>query len=65
MKTQYVIVKLFDYREKSYSMRVNAYYGPRQTNRPHETLNCGPVKSYFEVGYYKETYCYTKKIIPF
>ena len=65
MNIQYGICKKFGSRERAYYTGVNYYFGPRQTNRPHETLNCGPVKSYFEVGYYKETYCYTKKTIPF
>ena len=56
MKTQYVIVKVFEYREKSYSMRVNAYYGPRQTNRPHATPNYRHEKSNFEVDYYRQIY---------
>ena len=43
-------------------MGVNAYSGPRLTNRPHETPEYGPVNSKFEVDYYIQTYCSTKKL---
>ena len=38
-------------------MEVNDYFGPRRTNRPHETPNYGYVKYKFEVDCYIQTYC--------
>ena len=34
-------------------MGVNTYFGPRRTNIPHATPNYGPLKSKFEVYYYR------------
>ena len=43
MNIQYAIVKGFRSREISYSMLVNAYFGPRRTNIPRAIPNYGPV----------------------
>ena len=51
------IGKGFDYRERSDSMGLNAYFGPIRTNRPHTTPKYEPGKSRFEVDYYRDTYC--------
>ena len=50
-------------RERAYSMGVNDYFVPRRTNRPHATPNYGPVKSKFEVGYYRQTYFSPEKLL--
>ena len=42
MNIQYGIGKWFRYIEIAYSIVVNAYFGPRRTNRPHTTPNYGP-----------------------
>ena len=42
-------------------MVVNTYFVPRLTDRLHETPNYGPVKSKFEVDYYRQTYCSPEK----
>ena len=44
-------------------MGVNDYFGPRQTNRPHETPNYLPRKSKFEVDYYRQMYFSTEKVV--
>ena len=36
-------------------MGVNFYFGPIWTNIPHATPNYVPVKSKFEVDYYRQT----------
>ena len=36
------IGKGIGFREKSYSMGINAYFGPIQTHRSHATSNYGP-----------------------
>ena len=38
-------------------MGVNVYFGSIWTNIPHATPNYVPVKSKFEVDYYRQTYC--------
>ena len=43
-------------------MGVNDYLGPRRTNIPHATPNYVPIKSDFEVDYYRQTYCYPEKV---
>ena len=43
-------------------MGVNIYFCPRQKNRPHSTPNYGPVKSKFEVDYYRQIYCSPERI---
>ena len=62
IKTEGVIGKEFWYRERAYSMVVNAYFDPRRTNRPHETSNYGPGKYKFEVDYYRQTYFSPEKL---
>ena len=52
----------FGYRERAYSLGVNDYFGPRQTNIPHKTHNYRPGKSKLEVDYYRQTYSYTEKV---
>ena len=56
MSIQDPIVKWFGYRERAYSMGFNTYFGPILIIRPHATHNCGPRKSKFEIGYYRQTY---------
>ena len=51
------IGKGFSSREIVHYMVVNFYFGPRRTNIPHATPKYGPVKSKFEVDYYRQTYC--------
>ena len=63
MNIQYGIDKGFRSREIAYSMGVNAYFGPRRTNRPHSTPNYEPGKSKFEADYYRQTYC-SPGIVP-
>ena len=53
MNIQDLIGKGCGSRERSYSMGVNTYFGPRRNNIPHTTPNCGPGKSKFEVDYYR------------
>ena len=43
-------------------MVVNACFGPRRTNKPHTTPNCGPGKSKREVDYYRQKYYFPKKL---
>ena len=43
-------------------MGLNAYFGPRRTNRPHGTPNYGPGKSNFEINYYRQTYCFPEEL---
>ena len=62
MNIKYGIGKVFGSRERAYCMGVNAQFGPRQINRPCTTPNYGPVKSKFEVYYYRHTYCYPEKV---
>ena len=40
----------------------NAYFGPRQINRPHTKPNYGPGKSKFEIDYYRQIYCFPGKL---
>ena len=56
MNIQYVIDKGFGPKERAYFMGVNAYFGPKRTNRPHKTPNYGYGKYNFEVDYYRYTY---------
>ena len=37
-------------------MGVNAYFGTRRTNMPHETPKYVPGKSKFEIDYYKHNF---------
>ena len=53
MNIQDRIVKVFGSIERAYHMVVNYYFGPRRTNIPHATPNYGPLKSKFEVYYYR------------
>ena len=62
MNIQYQIGKKFGSREIAYYIFVNAYFGPRLTNRPHAKTKHGPGKSKFEVGYYIQTYFYPKTL---
>ena len=50
---QYVIGKVFGYRERAYSMGVNAYFVTRLTNRPHATPNYVPGKYKLEFDCYR------------
>ena len=63
MNIQYGIGKVFGSRERSYYVGVNDYFGHRQTNIPHATLNYEPGKSGFEVDYYRHKYCSPGKYI--
>ena len=47
------IGKVFGSREISYSMGVNTFFGPRQTNRPYATPNYRPELYNAQVDYYK------------
>ena len=58
MKILDAIGKGFGYREREYSMEVNAYFGTIITNIAHATPNYGPVNSKFEVGYYRQFFYY-------
>ena len=49
LNIQYIIGKGFGSREIAYYMGVNSYFGPRRTNRPHETPNYGLDKYKYEV----------------
>ena len=62
MNVQYVLVQGFGSREIEHSMGINAYFGPRRTNRPHATPNYGTRKSRFEVDYYRKTYFSPEKV---
>ena len=57
MNIQYFIGKISGYRKRAQYIGVNAYFGPRITNRPHATPNYGPGKYKFEMYYYSQT-CY-------
>ena len=43
-------------------MGVNAYFGPRRTNRPHKTPNYVPGIYKFEVDYHRHIYCSPEKL---
>ena len=53
MNIQDEIGKGFGSIEKAYSMGVNSYFSPRQTDGPHSIPNYGPGKYSFEVDYYR------------
>ena len=61
MNIQYGSGNEFVFRERAYSMRVNSYFGPIQTNVSHATPNYGPEKSNIEVDYYRQKYCSPEK----
>ena len=48
-------------RKRAYSTEKKYYFGRRQTNTPFATHNYGPIKSKFEVRYYKHTYSSPEK----
>ena len=62
MNFQYAIENIYDSRKRSYSIGLNAYFGPKWTNIPHETAKYGPGKSKFEVIYYRQTYFSPEKV---
>ena len=63
MNIQYGIGKGLGHREISYSMGVNAYFGTRRADISHATPNYGPVRSKFEVDYYRQTYRSPEKVV--
>ena len=56
------ISKGFSSKERAYSMGINYYFGPIQTNRPHATPSNGPGKYKSEVDYYRQKYCSPGKV---
>ena len=62
LNIQDYIGKIFGSRERSFSMVVNDYFGPRKTNRPHTTHNYGLGQSNVEIGYYRQTCFFPGKL---
>ena len=54
---QDAIGKGFGPRYRSYYMGFNANICIRRTNKPHAISNYGPIKSNFDVDFYRQTYC--------
>ena len=53
MNIQNAIGKGFGSKEIAYYVLFNAYFGPIITNRLHATHNYEPIKSKFEIDYYR------------
>ena len=49
-------------REITYSIGVNDYFVPIGGNISHAKPNYGPVKSKYEIYYYRQTYCSTENL---
>ena len=68
LKIQDTIGKGFGFREREFSMRVNAYFSTWIKTRPHATPNYGTGKSKFEINDYRQkhsswkTGLYTRKV---
>ena len=62
MNNQDYIGKVFGSIEKASYMVVNNYFVSRRTNIPYVTPNYVPVKSKFEIDYYRQTSCFTEKL---
>ena len=56
LNIQYAIGKGFGYRERTFSMGVNYYFGPIRTNRPHASPNYETGQPKFEIDYYRQKY---------